>query len=58
MKEEIICCDNTDCGNGKYFYKCKNNHDICSLCMIEVEECWDGTRKNVCPLCFEKAKLK
>lgn len=53
MKEERIVCDNDNCNGGKYFFKCGNGHDICSLCVVEV---WGG--KKFCPICIEKAKLE
>lgn len=53
MSESIhIQCDNELCKDGKFFKKCANGHDICSLCWIQKG------KKYYCPICLKDAEMK
>ena len=68
-RHDEIVCDNSQCKGGKYMHRCNGGHDICSLCIISLEElCPDENLKQkiidaelriyFCPICLEKAKVE
>lgn len=50
MEETIRVCDVDDCLGGKHVYRHRCKHDICSLCLVEIDE------EAYCPICLHNAK--